>query len=320
MAEEKPEGATTREITEPQEVPRSQVDFFIGKDGLRSGWRLLIYLLIVVGSSVAISFVMGKLLHLQRGVPGVWAQLGQEVIGFAVAFGGAILMSRIERRPLGLYGLPGSEMFGSKFWLGFLFGLLEVTLLVGLISAFGGYSFGTLALPGNKILLWGLFHMVMFTFVGLFEEFLFRGYTQFTLGDGIGFWPAAVVLSLIFGGAHLGNPGEGGVGALSVVMIALLFCFTLKRTGNLWYAVGLHASFDWGETFLYSVPNSGTFMEGHLSNAVLQAGPKWLTGGTVGPEGSVFCFLTMALQFLVVLWLFPAKKGEPVLETPAFQN
>ena len=156
-----------------------------------------------------------------------------------------------------------------------------------------------------------LFHLVMFTFVGLFEEFLFRGYMQYTLADGIGFWPAAVVLSLLFGGAHLGNPGEGWVGAASVVLIALFFCFSLKRTGNLWYAVGLHASFDWGETYLYSVPNSGTFMAGHLSDAVLKAGPKWLTGGTVGPEGSVFCFLTILLQFLVVMWLFPGEGKRP---------
>ena len=110
------------------------------------------------------------------------------------------------------------------------------------------------------------------------------------------------------------------MGAASVVAIALLFCFSLKRTGNLWYAVGLHASFDWGETFLYSVPNSGTVMQGHLSNSVLHEGAKWLTGGTVGPEGSVFCFLTIGLQFLVVMWLFPTKKSERVAESVAAQN
>ena len=109
-----------------------------------------------------------------------------------------------------------------------------------------------------------------------------------------------------------GEPPEGEL-LLVVVMVALLFCFSLKRTGNLWYAVGLHASFDWGETYLFSVPNSGTFMQGHLSNALMH-GPKWLTGGTVGPEGSVFCFLTLALQFLVVHLLFPAKKAERVAE------
>jgi membrane protease YdiL (CAAX protease family) len=90
--------------------------------------------------------------------------------------------------------------------------------------------------------------------------------------------------------------------------VAIFFCFTLKRTGNLWYAVGLHASFDWGETYLFSVPNSGTTMQGSLSHSVLR-GATWLTGGTVGPEGSVFCFLTMALQFLMVMWLFPKKEA-----------
>src|SRR5208283_2798560 len=90
-----------------------------------------------------------------------------------------------------------------------------------------------------------------------YEEFLFRGYVQFTLGLGIGFWPAAVLLSAGFGYVHLSNGGENWIGAASVATIGLLFAFTLRRSGNLWYAVGLHASFDWGETFLYSVPNSG---------------------------------------------------------------
>jgi len=304
------EKAVASGLSQPESVTGSPNGIFVGEGGLRSGWRLLIYVLIAVGVSFAIGLAIQLLFHPRRGLPGVWAQLAQEVVGFAVAFGAAVVMSRIEHRSLGVYGLPAKEMFASKFWLGFLFGLLEITVLIGLITTFGGYSFGPLALHGDKILLWGLFHLAMFTFVGLFEEFLFRGYMQYTLGDGIGFWPAAVILSFLFGGAHLGNPGEGWVGAASVVLIALFFCFSLKRTGNLWYAVGLHASFDWGETYLYSVPNSGTFMDGHLSNAVLQSGPKWLTGGSIGPEGSVFCFFTILLQFLVVMWLFPAQKSE----------
>jgi hypothetical protein len=103
------------------------------------------------------------------------------------------------------------------------------------------------------------------------------------------------------------------------VLVGLLFAFTLKRSGNLWYAVGLHAGFDWAQSFLYSVPDSGELLRGHLSNALLQ-GPTWLTGGSVGPEGSVFCFLTMGLQFLVVLWLFPVKKSEGMEESLPVQN
>ena len=298
-----------------------KTNFLIGKSGLRAGWRLLIYAVIVTGGGAVIATLAHMIFHSHPGgMMTGWILLWEELIGFALVFGGAVIMSRIERRPVGKYGLPAGEVFGKKFWLGFLFGLVEISVLIWVIRMFGGYSFGTVALQGSEIFKMGLLYLVGFTFVGLIEEFLFRGYTQYTLAEAVGFWPAALVLSLLFGSAHLMNPGEGWVGAASVVMIALFFCFSLKRTGNLWYAVGLHASFDWGETFLYSVPNSGAIMQGHLSNAVLQAGPKWLTGGTVGPEGSVFCFLTIALQFLVVMWLFPRKNVSRWRRDRALQN
>jgi membrane protease YdiL (CAAX protease family) len=309
MTDEKQTTPGNPEQASLEKMEASVTNAFVGPHGVRAGWRLLIYIIIVVAVSAVVTMAIVKFAGRPRGTPGPTATLLQEVLGFAIAFGAAWIMSLMERRPVGVYGLPASEMFGKRFWLGFLFGLAEIFALIGLISAFGGYSFGTLALTGNAIFKWGLLHLMLFTFVGLFEEFLFRGYMQYTLADGIGFWPAAILLSVAFGAVHLSNPGEGPVGAAGVVMVALLFCFSLKRTGNLWYAVGLHASFDWGETYLFSVPNSGTFMQGHLSNAVLH-GPKWLTGGTVGPEGSVFCFLTLALQFLVVHLLFPAKKEE----------
>lgn len=277
--------------------------------GLRAGWRLLLYFILVAICFTAIGFAAKKFVTPTHGLPPPEAVLIQELLSFAVVFGCALIMSRIERRSPGHYGLPIAEAFGGKFWLGMLFGLVEICVLIGLIAAFGGYSFGAIALSSRGILGWGLLHLVLFTVVGFFEEFLFRGYTQFTLADGIGFWPAALLLSLGFGAAHLGNPGEGPVGAASVALVGIFFAFTLRRTGNLWYAVGLHASFDWGETYLFSVPNSGTVMQGHLSNSILH-GAKWLSGGTVGPEGSVFCFLTMGLQFLVVMWLFP-KKDQP---------
>jgi len=50
----------------------------------------------------------------------------------------------------------------------------------------------------------------VFLLVGLFEEFLLRGYTQFTLARGIGFWLAAVLLSTAFGASHLKNPEKTG--------------------------------------------------------------------------------------------------------------
>jgi membrane protease YdiL (CAAX protease family) len=89
------------------------------------------------------------------------------------------------------------------------------------------------------------------------------------------------------------------------MLAGLFWCFTLRRTGNLWFAVGMHASFDFGETFLYSVPDSGIVFQGHLSNATL-AGPGWLTGGSTGPEASVCDFVALLILFYVFHKLYPA--------------
>jgi membrane protease YdiL (CAAX protease family) len=283
---------------------------FLNEKGLRAGWRLLIYAVFVAAIGFSGGMVLRHFVPPARGVFSPGYLFAGEVFSFVVVFGAALIMSLIEHRPPGIYGLPASSAFGKLFWQGFVIGLIEISALMALIAVFGGYSFGTLALHGSDILRWAMVWAIFFVFVGLFEEFLFRGYTQFTLADGIGFWPAAILLSGSFGYVHLKNPGEGPIGAAAVVMIGLVFALTLRRTGNLWLAVGWHASFDFGETFLYSVPNSGMVFDGHLSNASLH-GAKWLTGGTVGPEGSVFSFLTMVLLALVVHRLYPPKCSNP---------
>jgi membrane protease YdiL (CAAX protease family) len=267
----------------------------------------LIYAAFVAGLGVGGGFVLRQFVRPSHGVFSPGYLFIQEAFSFSVIFAAAVVMAQIERRSVGVYGLPLRGTFGKLFWQGCVIGLVEVSVLIGLIAAFGGYSFGGLAVHGGELLRWGLLWAVFFVLVGLFEEFLFRGYTQYTLGDGIGFWPAAVVLSCSFGAVHLGNPGEGWVGAAGVASIGLIFAFALRRTGNLWLVVGWHATFDFGETFLYSVPNSGIVFQGHLSNASLH-GAKWLTGGTVGPEGSVFSFLTMGILAFAIHFLFPGKE------------
>jgi membrane protease YdiL (CAAX protease family) len=291
--------------------PRTVVEqIFLNDRGMRAGWRLLIYVALVAAFSAAITITARHFVRPSRGTPSTLAIFLQESFGFAVVFGAALIMSLLEKRSAGAYGLPAQGAFGKRFWQGWLVGLVEVCALLGLIAAFHGYSFGALAVHGTALLHWCLLWAVFFVIVGLFEEFMFRGYMQFTLADGIGFWPAAILLSVGFGAVHLGNPGEGWVGAASVVMIGLVFAFALRRTGNLWLVVGWHASFDFGETFLFSVPNSGIVFDGHLSSATLH-GPNWLTGGTVGPEGSIFSFLTMAVAAAFIHFAFPPKKTYP---------
>jgi membrane protease YdiL (CAAX protease family) len=236
--------------------------------------------------------------------------LQEDLLTFIAAIGAALFMARLEGRSVDVYGLPRAQTLGKLFWQGCLLGLTEVTALVSLIAAFRGYSFGSFSLHGLEAIRWGALWFVAFVAVGLSEEYLFRGYSQFTLARFAGFWPAAIFLSVLFGAVHVLNPGESYVGVAGVVATGLVFAFTLQRTGNLWLAVGWHASFDFGETFLYSVPDSGMLLKHHLSSATLY-GPAWLTGGTAGPEGSVFSFLTMGILALAIHFLFPAKKPQP---------
>jgi membrane protease YdiL (CAAX protease family) len=282
---------------------------FYNDRGLRSGWRIVIYILLILILSFAVNLTLDKIFHVPKtSNPAPWQIFLQESLLFILIFLPACFMARLERRSVGEYGLPLESLFGRRFWQGCALGVVEIAVLMGCIAAFGGYSAGILNLHGAAIFKWALYWALFFVVVGLFEEFTFRGYLQFTLADGIGFWPAAWILSLGFGAVHLGNKGEGWVGAAGVATIGLIFAFALKRTGSLWLVVGWHAAFDFGETFLFSVPNSGAVFPGHLSNATLH-GPTWLTGGTVGPEGSVFSFITMAAAALFIHKAFPPRKS-----------
>ena len=139
----------------------------------------------------------------------------------------------------------------------------------------------------------------------MFEEFTFRGYLQSTLASGIGFWPAAILLAALFGAAHLGNPGEAQIGTVMAGAFGLVSAFALRRTGTLWLGIGMHASWDWGETYFFGTPDSGLLAEGHLLHSSFH-GPAWLTGGSIGPEGSLFVFAVLiAWATIIHLW-FPS--------------
>src|SRR6202046_698695 len=306
----------TAESTQAPSEPSGFHKFFFGPEGLRAGWRLAIYLAVVFGLQYLI---------IQRGlrlIPGVTEIMKQaqssvvltprfelifESVAILIVFFAAAIMSRIERRSLGVYGLPVEGAFGKLFWQGALWGLGFESLEMLAIFALGGYSPGGFALAGAALLKYAVLWAIGFVLVGIFEEFLFRGYAQFTLGSGIGFWPAAFLLSAAFGAVHLSNPGEGWVGALAVFCFGLFASFTLWRTGNLWFAIGYHAAGDYAETYIYSVPDSGLTATGHLLNSSVH-GSRWLTGGTIGPEGSVMAFVMFAIVFVAFYLAYPARE------------
>jgi membrane protease YdiL (CAAX protease family) len=299
--------------TEPAPPPQSAgANIFLGPNGIRAGWRLLIFLVIFIalGAIVQLSVIrIPAIRAYMRSQPtglitpgGQILTEGLTVLSLLIA---AFIMTKIEKRSFADYGLPLSEAFGKRFWQGVPLGLVMLSLLMALIGIFHGFSLGGFAIGGSEAVKYGALYGIGFILVGIFEEFSFRGYMQSTLASGIGFWPAAIVLGILFGAVHLGNPGEAKYGAIMAGLFGLVAAFSLRRTGNIWFAVGMHASWDWGETYLYSVPDSGLLAQGHLLNSSFH-GPTWLTGGTVGPEGSAFVFLVLLIWALAIHLLFPA--------------
>ena len=273
-------------------------EIVIGPRGLRAGWRLLIFLAMLVAmGALARAFIIRFLVPLglepEKFTPSHVAV--PDAFFVCILALAAWIMSKIERRQIGQYGLPFKPGLTKHLWLGLWIGFLASSATVLIIYLLHGLQIAGPAIHGTAILMpaaaWG----GAFLLAAIAEEFLFRGYAQFTLATGIGFWPAAVALSALFGFGHLSNKGENILGALSVVSFGLLLCLFLRRTGTLWCAVGFHLGYDWSQTFFYGVPNSG-FIPSHnnLFHVTLN-GPRWLTGGTVGPEASAICPLVLAV-------------------------
>jgi len=267
---------------------------FRDADGVRLGWRLFLFFALTFAVARMLGW-LGQSFFVDplRGGLRLWQEFYEEAISLAGVGVAALALARLENRPVDVYGLPRRQAFGTKFWAGAVWGFGGISALLLLMHTVHVFDFGDIVLHGPRVLRFAAFWGAYFVLVGLFEEFLFRGYFQFALSERAGFWPTAILGSMMFGGVHLLNTDENAAGAFGAGLIGLFLCFTLLRTGTLWFAVGFHAAWDWGETFLYAVPNSGTTEPGHLLSPTLR-GPTWLTGGIVGPEASALLLIVMA--------------------------
>lgn len=295
-----PSPAPSLSIPPRRENPLREV--FVGPSGLYPGTRWLIYLA-MGGVLAAIFGIFLHFAHPHHGGPLWWTMVGEAGMTLCAILP-AFIMARIEKRPFGEFGLPARGAFRRNFWVGTLWGIASLSVLMLALRVAGAFEFGSLSIHGFQIAKFAIYYAAFFLLTGVFEEFLMRGYSQWVLSRGMNFWPAAALLSAGFGALHSSNPGESKAGLFAAALIGFFFCLTLRRTGNLWWAVGFHMSWDWGESYLYSVPDSGGMMTGHLLNSSFH-GPVWLTGGSVGPEGSLLVFVVIVALWVVFDRMYP---------------
>jgi membrane protease YdiL (CAAX protease family) len=340
------------EPTTPQPAPPApQHGIFSGRFGLRAGWGMLIFAVLLIIFTISLSLGLlaatGKLKPMIEArqkatlaqqnhtapppapVPSTEAKPKGTVINEGltiVALGlAAWLMSVFERRRTAVYGIGANRLM--DFLPGAFWGVAFLSALVGILRACHLLVFDARLLSGSVAFLFGLKWLLAFLFVGIFEEYLFRGYLQFTLMRGlyglaerisaiharaVAFWMAAVLLSACFLLAHGKNTGETATGLFSVFLAGIVFTYALWRTGSLWWAIGFHMTWDWAQSFLYGVPDSGGLSAGRLFQTHPTGNPL-LSGGSVGPEGSLFLIPIVILVAVVIR--FTTKPGpQPALE------
>jgi len=263
---------------------------------------MLIFLAIVIAEVVATRIPVNYLLHYMKYNQSLQSWTAVVAAGFPalLVFVATAIMARIEKRPVLSYGFMGERRL-SRFVLGIAGGIAALSALVLTLKMSGLLVFDGQMLHGKGAWSYGLQWGLVFLLTGVFEESLLRGYLQSTLTRGLGFWWAALFLSLGFGATHLPNHGESPVGILSVVVVGLVFCLSLWLTKSLYWAVGMHAGWDWAESYLYGVSNSGQATSRHLFATHPSGGLIW-SGGPTGPEGSIYVIPTLAVIALGV-WI-----------------
>ena len=277
---------------------------FIGSRGLRAGWGCLLFLTLLALFSYAINRLLHSL-HAPQAAPGVPVPPRMLIVGELGSAAMVLLVSwivtRIESRSFSSFGL-GDRAFLSRLSGGLVAGFAAISALVGLLWSAHLLVLSGVVLPTRAALGYGAVWALGFLLVGLFEELLLRGYLLFTLARGMGWFPSSLLLSAAFGAIHGTNKGETPVGLFSAAAVGLLFCLSIWYTRSLWWAIGFHAAWDWGESYFWSTSDSGMLVQGHLLGEH-PAGPRLLSGGATGPEGSVLVFpLLLVCALLVFLW------------------
>jgi membrane protease YdiL (CAAX protease family) len=293
----------------------ARMKLFIGGDGMvRPIWRAAIYF--ALGTWVLVP-PMGhvyesalRALHVPDSLNPAATALSEICFNFVVALACTGIFALYERRRIDSYGLPVRRALGPRTWEGAATGVIMAGG-VGLgMVLLGGMHIHGLATTGAALALSALAWLGANICVGVSEEFWYRSYFLQTLWKGIGFWPAATVIALIFASDHyFFKAGENVWDVITLVSLSLLMSYTVLKTGTLWFAVGFHIAFDYIQLFVIGTPNGSHVPVGRLLD-VSFSGPTWLTGGVLGTEASFLMYPFIAALWLYVYWRFPVRPGK----------
>jgi membrane protease YdiL (CAAX protease family) len=207
---------------------------FIGSQGLRAGWSVLIFFLLsgFPGHVGLFNYIVGTAFYMLHLIG-----KGEEFTAFSAFFselnvllpllGAAAVVAFIEqRRSLLAFNLSGPRRI-PHFVSGLASGFVALSALIGALVWGGWMHFGPVALSGAQIVKFGALWAAAFLLVGCYEEGVFRCYLQFTLTRGINFWWALGIVGVLCARLALHSMGNGIWGVYAVALLGLFPCLML---------------------------------------------------------------------------------------------
>ena len=293
--------------------------FFNDFGRLRSGWRLLIFVLpftfLAIVMTIAIRLLYqvvsswGVTIPRQQYVFELIFRTGLLVIALGVGY---ICARKLEDLPWRSLGLTFHEGWLKDLAIGF--GLGFGALAVAVAIAFKGLSF-SLSNDGWGSVIVSMVGSAALLFVAaLAEEAMFRGYGLQTLSRAKLAWLGVLLTSVPFGIVHLDNPNVvPGVTFANTVLAGVWMSLAYLRTRSLWFPLGIHWSWNWALGWFFGLPVSGLKIVSHPLLEATDSGPKWLTGGSYGIEGGAAAMIVLAVVTIFV-WRTSMVSATPELK------
>jgi len=278
--------------------------FLNSNERLRNGWWILIFIALMLASRFVYTPVSRALQEL--GASKDWL----EPLRFGLLLLVTWICVRLRKEPLSSIGFVLDGRWARELGVGSVFGIASALLAVTMMWAVGGVHLELDPARSLTMLAYGVY---VFLFVALFEEALFRGFVFQRLVAGAGVWVAQIALGLLFATSHWGNPDMQGAtlvwATLELFLGAVLLGLAYLRTRSLALPIGIHFGWNWAHGNLLGFDVSG-FEHAGWFRPLLQDMPEWVTGGSFGPEASIFAVIVDVLLILM-LWKWKGSAAKP---------
>lgn len=293
-----------------------------GREGrLRAGWRLLVFL----GLLLLVAVAEGRLrVSLEGRLPDLYDGVIRAIV-FALLIAATLLVASrvLDRRRVLDFGFHFGRRWWAQLGLGLGLGALLMLGTVGLELAMGWVKITDTLVspPGQPIAATILLGLVAVAAVAFGEEASYRGYPIKNVTEGLGTSRWAVVAAvwipaLFFGMAHVTNPGATWLSTSNTVIFGVLFGTAYVLTGELAFPIGLHLAWDYIQGFVFGVAGDGSQYGALLVLAPSDsAGPRW-TGLPYGVEAGALGTVAMMTGFLLMIALTRTRLGAVMRVSP----